>query len=143
VDLGVSPYPIDIVFPVEERDLGTYEASIGVTVEVSLDIQRAVYDRAERSDGDLFIDMPRVLDRPPIFALDMAVEAAKRFKNEARAMIVAEPKKPFYVRGTDKREATIDRPYEFKERLEVMIADITCAAILDGAGTVVAARVTR
>lgn len=75
--------------------------------------------------------------------LFMMVEDAKALKASGTAALVIAPKWPYFASGKKLWGATIQSPTEVTEEISVLVADITCALLLDGSGTAVGAYAIR
>lgn len=133
---------IDIVFPYEEKKLGSYIArnSMGAKITVTKLARntKVIFEReAIRDEGVL--SSPKYPPNTPLLTYsNITPDMAKRAKTTARAAIVFVPKAPYFATGKYPwGEPTLTSPVEIDETLEVAIGDIQCALFLNATGKVV------
>lgn len=112
---------------------GAYIASnaLGASVEVEKfkSKTQVIFER----DGDI----PTFTENS--LALQMHIDAAKRFKQHPKAAVLAAPKPPYFENDNGKVEPTFDKPVEVAEEISVIIADIQCVFVLNGNNEVLGA----
>lgn len=70
--------------------------------------------------------------RKPSFDFPIELEAALVLKENASAVIVVRPKRPFFAQATSAgSSATIISPIEINESADMLVADVICIAIAD------------
>lgn len=130
---------------------GSYEASNAFGVKVLVQKQKAttigIFERAGTGYFDnIFFAAPRGSKQPDeiVFSLAADPDKARTLKTTLRAAVVISPKKPYFARGSVYHKGpTRDVPYEIEEEVQVIIADITCAILMDREGAVLGTRATR
>lgn len=138
---------IHIVFPHEEKQLGSYIGTnaMGVRIRVTKvrRFTKVIFERGGKWGERLFSDLSQH-DAPVISIVNVTPDMAKHVKATARAAIVYVPKAPYFAKGKYPWGGpTIEGPMEIDETIEVAIGDIQCALFLNSAGKVYAAAVTR
>lgn len=82
---------------------------------------------------------PYVAQGYKIAEIKAEASSARQLKSAMSVAYIVRPKFPFFARATRHSPATIHNATDVNETIEVIIADITCALILDGKDNVLAA----
>jgi len=124
--------------------------SFGRTVKITRQkaTTQAIFERAGGIDEDVFSAPIRPGSAPRtskvVFSLPIDPTTARTLKTSVRAAVLIAPKPPYFGRGSVyHKRPTLTAPYDIEEELQVVVADIKCALVLDGVGTVLATRPTR
>lgn len=131
---------IDIVFPSEETQLGSYigKNAFGVKVRVRkvARFTKAIFEREDEQNTGLFPNLSH--NNVTVISLhDITPEMAKHLKTTARAAIVYIPKAPYFAKGKYPwGEPTIEAPMDINETIEVAVGNIQCALLLNQTGKV-------
>lgn len=142
---------IDVVISQSEKLNGTYEGQNAygakwTVVRVNRNTQ-AIYDRATNSRESMLGGLFPAADKSPYMVgyLNMPSEAAQQLKPTLKLAFAISPKEPFVVRRTfaGRGKVTIQNPRDVTETATVLIADIQCGLVLDGANKVLGAYPTR
>jgi hypothetical protein len=149
VDWGLNN--IDVVGSQEDKPISLYNGinSYGAKVEV-VKLKRftkAIFDRKGGEGEDLFNPpLPYgefYYKNPLVVEIPMDPNKARLLKGKMTAAVLITPKAPFYATGKYNHEPTIDDARDVNGIVQVIIADIMCAVIIDSSGVVVGARETR
>lgn len=143
---GQDAFTSALAFSLEARDISseTYEASNGFGAKVTVTrTNRRVYALWERH-GSLG-DEPFIGAKvgKPLAELSLEPEAARSVIERGTVSFLAVPKPPFKATGVQRIEPDFRRPRERLDNIEVLIADIQCAYVRDGAGAAIAAFAVR
>lgn len=139
---------IDIVFPYEEKNNGSYigKNAMGAEISVTRLVRntKVIFER-EAAIGEGVLTSSKYPPHTPLLSYsNITPEIAKTVKTTARAAIVFVPKAPYFATGKFPwGEPTLKRPTEIDETLEVAIGDIQCALFLNAAGKVFGTVVTQ
>lgn len=147
----LSPSPnenFDVVVSDPTTLVSSYDATnaFGVRTRVKKFhlVTSAIYDHAGTGDrADLF---PSATEQNGFFVgeIPMTATQAKLLKPVISLAFVVVPKWPFWYSGSRiAASPTLDNPQQISERYSVLIADIQCGLVLDGAGKVLASYPTR
>lgn len=136
---------LDVVIGKTERRTGSYRAqnAFGASTTVS-EIERttqSIYEGADTTPQHqgLFRRTPGDI----IWSLPISPAEAREARNQFRAAWAVVPKPPFFIEGEGRGfRATFDVPQDVDETLQIVVADIQCALLLDAANTVLAAATT-
>jgi len=79
-------------------------------------------------------------DQTPLFTFSMLPERARAFKKRLKIYVVVNPKEPFVATHSRVIRATFDDPEELTIRTTWIVANVTCAVLVDESGRVAATR---
>lgn len=143
---GQDAFSSALAFSLDARDMSseTYEATNGFGAKVTVTrTNRRVYALWEGHGalGDAQFVGAKL--GKPLAELSLAPEAARSVIERGTVSFLAVPKPPFKATGVQRIEPDLRRPRERVDAISVLIADIQCAYVHDGNGTVVAAFAVR
>jgi len=138
---------IDVVFPYEEAQVGSYVGTTAMGVKIRVTkvrrFTRVLFEREGKLAEGLFPGLSQH-DAPVITFSNVTPEMAKHMKATFRAAILYTPKPPYFAKGKYPwGEPTIEGPMDIDETIEVAIGDIQCALLLNSDGKVYGATATR
>ncbi len=118
-----------------ETGQDTYEATnaYGARVPVTRTERQvdAVWERVGRRGESQFVG---VGSYRPVARIPMAPDSARDLIEGGAAALLFVPKTPFQASGTSVLEPSFSRPRERRDTINVIIADVQCAFLLNGAG---------
>lgn len=139
---------VDAVIDQTDRATGSYEATNGFGARFTVTkVERTanvIFDRGavgNNVDEPLFPNMAR-LGEPtrPVGELNISPEVARTLRPSLRVALVAQPKEPYLIRGTTRTgQTTLQNPFEITLNFTVLVANIQCGLVMDGAGKVLGA----
>jgi hypothetical protein len=131
-----------IGFVVSAKDTGqdTYEATnaFGASVTVTRTKRRvdAIWEAPGRLGQSQFVGGKAFR---PVAELRLSPDAAREIVEGGSTAILFVPRAPFQASGTSILEASLSRPKERVDTINVIIADVRCAFMLDRSGSVLRA----
>lgn len=150
IDAG-GAYNLDIIASHTEVPIGSYAAQNAYGAQATVTRYRrhtkVIFERRGEWQETLFADAnpsnaPRA--EPTIFEVSAAPATARSLRKQLRGVVVIAPKAPFYASGkVGYQSPKFDAPNAFDHTLEVVVADVQCALLADGAGRVLAAKEAR
>lgn len=147
--VSYGPDNLDVVVQKSEAVVGRYRGGNAYGASTTIvQIKRtvkAIFDREAKDRESLFFDRQQRDPADNIIAhISVASAKASLLRNSMRAALVVAPKAPWFASGVKQwGDPTIDDPREIREEISALIADIQCALITDGNGTVLVAVTTR
>lgn len=144
VKFSYSSSNLDVVLSQTETSTGSYVGtnSYGASAKIAKisRVTKAIFEGESPRYGEgLFAKLSDAV----LFRLPMSPEQARALKGTFRGAFVIGPKAPFYTVGKGRPgDVTVANPYDVSEAIQVIVADIKCALVTDGAGKVLAAAST-
>ena len=124
-------------------DETTYEANNAFGAKVTVtrttrDVQ-AVWERAGKRMEDPLVGMKSGV----VASLTMEPDAARELIERGRAALMFVPRAPFRAQGQSTIPADFRRPRERIDRIDVVVADIQCAFLVDPSGNLTRAFIVK
>ena len=124
----------------QREDVGSYAAKNGFGAEAQIAqilwTFRGIYDGPSQHTSLFY--------RDELGTMSLAPEEARAFKPRLGIAFVVAPKSPYVMHAKRQvNEPKINAPEEVTSNITMLVADIQCALLLDGAGKVIGAYATR
>ena len=139
---------ITVVITTSDKVVGSYEATnaYGAKVKV-VEIQRktsAIFDRKSDEIGASLFPAAGKKPYGVVGELVLPPAEAQRLKPQLKLAFVVTPKEPYLVTGSHKvGKTTVTNPRHIIEDFSVLVANIQCGLVMDGADKVLGAYATR
>lgn len=137
---------VAVVVSARDQNAGSYTGTNGYGAKTEVfkikRLSKAIFDRDTNASEVLsFGVFPRSNRRDSaVGELRVGPEEAKRLKSELKVAIVVAPKEPYVVTGNhNPQKPTLDNPFDLEEDFTILVADIRCGLVTDGAGKVLGA----